>query len=104
MVCAELPAHELRQSKRYAVAVPLTVVDLDEQFCVRSSPKFAYSIDISTGGMAMLHPEPTAASLYAVEFLDAALSIPPVILRPIRCSKLGHGYAVAGDFVCRVDY
>lgn len=54
--------------------------------------------------MGMLHPEPAGAPLYAVEFLDDALNIPPVILRALRCSRLGHGYALAGDFVCRVDY
>ncbi len=100
----ELPSHELRQSQRYAVAVPLNVVTLNEKFCVTSPPQIAYSIDISTGGMSLLYPKATEAALYAVEFADGFLNIPPVILRPIRCSRLGNGFAIAGDFVCRVDY
>lgn len=102
--CIALPEHELRKSPRYSVAAAISIVSLNERFGVAGLPAIAYSIDISTGGMALLHPEPTGAPLYAIEFLDNMLNIPPVILRPIRCSRLGHGFAIAGEFVCRVDY
>lgn len=102
--CVELPAHEMRNSTRYAITAPLTVVSLNEKFAVTGLPAIAHSIDISTGGMAILHPAPTTAPLYAIEFMDASLSISPVILRPVRCSRLGSGYVIAGEFVCRVDY
>lgn len=102
--CVELPAHDLRKSTRYAISAPLTAISLNEKFAVTGEPAVGYSIDISTGGLAILHPAPTSAPLYAIEFLDASLNIPPVILRPIRCSRLGSGYAIAGEFVCRVDY
>ena len=100
----ELRAHDLRMSTRYAISAPLTAISLNEKFAVTGEPAVGYSIDISTGGLAILHPAPTTAPLYAIEFLDASLNIPPVILRPIRCSRLGSGYAIAGEFVCRVDY
>lgn len=102
--CTELPEHELRQSQRYAIAAPVTIVPLNSRFGVAGAPALAYSIDISTGGMAILHPEAATAAIYAVEFVDPSLNIPPVILRPLRCSQLGDGYAIAGEFVCRVDY
>lgn len=102
--CSQLPEHELRQSPRFAIAAALSVVPLNGKFGVSGPPAVAYSIDVSTGGMAILHPEPTGASLYAIEFIDPILKVPPVILRPIRCSRLGNGFAIAGDFVCRIDY
>lgn len=102
--CVQLPDHELRQAQRYAVSVPLTVIALDERFSVAGPPTLAYSIDVSAGGMSLLYPDPTNAPLYAIEVIDAAIRLPPVILRPVRCSRLGQGYSVAGEFICRVDY
>ncbi|QDT73297.1 hypothetical protein I41_24860 [Lacipirellula limnantheis] len=102
--CAELRAHDLRTSTRYAISAPLTAISLNEKFAVTGEPAVAYSIDISTRGLAILYPAPTTAPLYAIDFLDSSLNVPPVILRPIRCSRLGSGYAIAGEFVCRVDY
>jgi len=96
--------HDLRQGVRHPIAAPVTVLSLEEDFRILAAPATAYTIDVSCGGLSLLHPEPTTAPYFAVDFSLASLSIPPVIFRPKRCSRLGAAYAVAGEFVCRVNY
>ena len=38
------------------------------------------------------------------EFLDAGARMPALILRPSRCTPLGGAFAIAGDFVSRIQY
>lgn len=93
-----------RQGERHAIAVPVSVLSLQEDFRVSAVPASAYTIDVSCGGLSLLHSEPTIAPYFAVEFSLASTQIPPVIFRPTRCARLGSAYSVAGEFVCRLNY
>lgn len=75
---------------------------MEEDFRISGLPATAYTIDVSSGGLSILHPEPTTAPYFAVDFPLSNLDIPTVIFKPTRCSRLGSAYAVAGSFVCRV--
>ena len=93
-----------RQGDRYSIAAPVTVLSLEDDFRIVGVPATAYTIDVSCGGLSLLHPEPTISPYFAVDFTQASLHIPPVIFQPKRCSRLGAAYAVAGAFVCRVNW
>ncbi len=97
-------AADLRQTGRHAVVAPVSVLPLEEDFRISGVPATAYTIDVSCGGLSLLHPEPTIAPYFAVEFSLASAQIPPVLFRPKRCARLGSAYSVAGEFVCRLNY
>ena len=99
---SDVPSN-LRRSERHAIVVPVSVLSLEEDFRVSGVPATAYTIDVSSGGLSLLHPEPTIAPYFAVDFSQASTQIPPVIFRPKRCARLGSAYAVAGEFVCRLN-
>lgn len=94
---------EVRLTERYPVVTSVSVLAVEEDFRVSGKVATAYTIDVSCGGLSILHPEPTTAPYFAVDFALSSLRIPSVIFRPMRCSRLGSAYAVAGEFVCRLE-
>lgn len=95
---------EVRHEPRYSIAAPVTVLSLEDDFRIVGVPATAYTIDVSCGGLSLLHPESTTAPYFAVDFSPSSLRIAPVIFQPRRCSRLGGAFPVAGRFVCRVNY
>lgn len=101
---SECRASDVRRAPRHLIATPISVIAIEEDFGVAGPPATAYTIDVSSGGLSILHPEPTTAPYFAVDFALSQVEMPTVIFKPIRCSRLGSAYAVAGAFVCRVEF
>jgi hypothetical protein len=100
-----LPRHgNARTSRRYQVTTPITLLPLAADFRIDGPILAASTLDVSCGGLALLSRQPLAAKYLAIEFLDAGARMPALILRPTRCKPLGPAYAIAGDFVSRIQY
>lgn len=93
-----------RSSQRYKVTTPITLLPLAIDFRIDGPLAAASTLDVSCGGLALLSRQPLAATYLAIEFLDAGARMPALILRPSRCTPLGAAFAIAGDFVCRIQY
>lgn len=93
-----------RSSQRYQVTTPITLLPLADDFRIDGPIVPASTLDVSCGGLALLSRQPLAAKYLAIEFLDAGARMPALILRPSRCRPLGPAYAIAGDFVSRIQY
>lgn len=93
-----------RSSQRYRVTTPITFLPLADDFRIDGPIVPASTLDVSCGGLALLSRQPVAAKYLAIEFLDAGARMPALILRPTRCKPLGAAFAIAGDFVSRIQY
>lgn len=85
------------------MATGISIVAVEHDFRIVGMPVSGCTIDVSCGGLSLLHPEPTTAPFFAVEFSQSKFLIPPVLFRPTRCWRLTSAYAVAGEFVCRIE-
>ena len=101
-ICANSSAAS--QSLFLATATPITLLPLATDFRIDGPILAASTLDVSCGGLALLSRQPLAAKYLAIEFLDAGARMPALILRPSRCRPLGPAYAIAGDFVSRIQY
>jgi hypothetical protein len=93
-----------RRSERHSVAALVNVYPLGDDFRLLGSSALGCTVDVSCGGLSLVHPEPIEASYFLVEFLIAGQPLPPVIFQPMRCSRIGSSYAVAGEFVSRAEF
>lgn len=92
-----------RHQPRHAVATGISILAVEHDFRIVGMPASGCTIDVSCGGLSLLHPEPTTAPYFAVDFSPSHSLIPPVLFRPTRCWRLTSAYAVAGEFVCRIE-
>lgn len=95
---------ESRSQLRYPVATPVSVLPLAADFRIAGPLTTAHTIDVSCGGLGLSSSAPTTAAYLAVEFLIESISMPAVILRPVRRDGGGQEFTVAGEFVCRIQY
>jgi hypothetical protein len=95
--------NDQRKRWRYRITAPITVVPLAEDLQVTGSAVPAYTIDISLGGLSLLHKSPVDTSLIAVDFAPCGWPNVAVILESTRCSRLGQAYTVSGRLLCRVE-
>lgn len=95
---------ESRSQLRYPVVTPVSVLPLAADFRIAGPLARAQTIDVSCGGLGLSISTPTTAAYLAVEFLIESISMPAVILRPVRREGDGQEYTVAGEFVCRIQY
>jgi hypothetical protein len=95
---------ESRSQLRYPVVTPVSVVPLATDFRIAGARTTAHTIDVSCGGLGLSTSAPTSAAYLAVEFLIESISMPAVILRPVRREGGGQEFTVAGEFVCRIQY
>jgi hypothetical protein len=93
-----------RSSQRYRVTTPITLLPLADDFRINGPIIPASTLDVSCGGLALLSRQSLTAKYLAIEFLDAGARMPALILRPTRCKPLGVAFAIAGDFVSRIQY
>jgi hypothetical protein len=95
---------ESRSQLRYPVVTPVSVLPLAADFRIAGPLATAQTIDVSCGGLGLSIANPTTAAFLAVEFLIESISMPAVILRPVRREGGGQEFTVAGEFVCRIQY
>ena len=95
---------ESRSRLRRPVVTPVSVLPLAADFRIAGPMMLAKTIDVSCGGLGLSISTPTTAAYLAVEFLIESISMPAVILRPVRSEPAGQDYTVAGEFVCRIQY
>jgi hypothetical protein len=95
---------DARRHKRFAVAIPVNVIPLSEDCQIVGGPARALTIDISAGGIAVMHPEDAANSMFAIDFSPSNVNLTPVVMRKLRSTPIGSAFAIAGEFVSRIEY
>lgn len=92
-----------RRAQRFKLTTAVTVIPLADDFQIVGFPARALTLDISCGGVALLHKSPIEGNLLAVDFAPSGTALPAVILHATRCARTGSGYTISGEFLCRVE-
>ena len=93
---------ERRLERRYALAIPMAVVPLDNAFQRAGDMFVAVSRDISTRSAAMFHTRKVTTRHLAVELTVPCGEKLRVVLEVLRCRPVGMFYQIAGQFVSRL--
>jgi len=89
---------ERRRDARIPVSVPVMVQPLDGQFRTLGDPFMATTLNISKGGMSLLHTRHVSEPYIALEFTLPGQHRRQAVLRVLRSHCIGLFYAVAGAF------
>jgi predicted RNA-binding Zn-ribbon protein involved in translation (DUF1610 family) len=93
---------EGRKQKRHPVAAPVTVVPLGADLRVAGQPARVMTINISSGGVALVHARRIVEPYLAIDFSASGVDLLPVILQVKRVRTLASAFEVAGKFLCRI--
>jgi hypothetical protein len=95
---------EARRQKRHPVAAPITLVPLSPDYRVAGQPARVMSINVSAGGIALVHSRRIVEPFLAIDFSASGVDLLPAILQVTRVRTLATAYEVAGRFVSRILY
>jgi len=94
---------ESRRQQRYPVVTRVQVLPLSEDLRVVGFPMNAVTLNVSAGGLALLHTQPLDQPYLAVDFSGVGDTLPPVILKKLRVTQVGASYQCSGEFLSRVN-
>jgi hypothetical protein len=104
--CFKTLVHEGRDSRqhpRYPLAKRVRALSLTDDLRVVGQPFNALTVNVSTGGIAILQSCIPSHSYLAIDFSDTDATLPPVLLKQLRVRPIGPAYEVAGEFVSRIE-
>ena len=104
--CLNTLVHEgpdSRQHPRYSLAKRVRALSLTDDLRVVGQPFNALTVNVSTGGIAILQACAPSHSYLAIDFSDTAAMLPPVLLKQLRVRSIGPAYEVAGEFLSRIE-
>jgi hypothetical protein len=84
---------------RYPVAAPVTGIPLSADFRVVGRALAMMTLNLSSGGVALIHKQACEAPYYALDFADAGFGVLQILLRVLRTSDIGLQHVTAGDFL-----
>jgi ribosomal protein L37AE/L43A len=90
---------ERRSHARYPVAAPVTGIPLSADFRVVGPALAMMTLNLSSGGIALIHKQACEAPYFALDFADAGLGVLQILLRVLRTSDIGLQHVTAGDFL-----
>ena len=93
---------EIRRQKRFPVAAPITVVPLSADFRVAGQPARVMTLNVSGGGVAVVHTRRIAEPLLAIDFSASGVELLPAVMQVTRVRTLASAFEVAGKFVSRI--
>jgi predicted RNA-binding Zn-ribbon protein involved in translation (DUF1610 family) len=93
---------EARRQKRHPVAAPVTVVPLGADFRVSGAPARVMTLNVSSGGCALVHSRRIVEPYLAIDFSTCGIDILPAVLKVIRVRTLAAAFEVAGQFQSRI--
>jgi len=97
------PGKDNRVSARYPVAIPVTVVPIDESGEPIERPFTAMSRDISTSGICILHTRPTNAKQLIIILTIPGKPPAKLNVDVVRCRAIGRFYEIAAKFTSRMN-
>jgi hypothetical protein len=93
---------EVRKQRRFPVAAPVTVVPLGADLRVSGQPARVMTINVSGGGMALVHSRRIVEPYLAIDFAASGVDLLPAVLQVSRVRTLASAFEVAGSFVSRI--
>jgi hypothetical protein len=95
---------ELRRHRRFPLSAPVTVLPLSSDLRIVDEVCVAIAINVSAGGLAVLHGRPIEQPYFAVDFSQGSTVLAPVLLEKLRTRTAGGAFEIAGKFVSRIEY
>ena len=92
-----------RQHPRYSLAKRVRALPLTDDLRVVGQPFNALTVNVSTGGIAILQACAPSHPYLAIDFSGTARTLPPVLLKQLRVRPIGPAYEVAGEFMSRIE-
>jgi hypothetical protein len=93
---------EARRQKRFPVAAPITVVPLGADFRVSGQPARVMTINVSGGGVAIVHTRRIVEPYLAIDFSASGVDLLPAVMQVTRVRTLASAFEVAGKFTTRI--
>lgn len=92
-----------RHEERAIVTASVTVIPLSADFRIAARAERALTMNVSSGGAALLHGRNVPQPFLAVDFNPSGVNLLPVILQKTRVRQMAASYEIAGRFVCRIN-
>lgn len=92
-----------RKHARHAIVAPVTVLALSSDLRVIGEPLGAIAVNVSAGGLAIIHSRPIEEPYFAVDFSRGGAALTPVVLKKLRSREVGDAFEIAGKFVSRIE-
>jgi len=93
---------DARAHKRHPAAVQVTAIPLGTDFRVVGQPASIITMNLSSGGSALIHTKRILEPLLAIDFSASGIELMPAILEVTRVRTLASAFEIAGKFVSRI--
>jgi hypothetical protein len=95
---------EARRHRRHPVLAAVTLIPLSQDLRIVDVPSAAIAVNVSAGGLAILHNSLLTTPFLAVDFSLAHAALSPVVLEKVRTRKVGEAHEIAGKLISRIEY
>lgn len=92
-----------RRHARHSVAKRIRAIALADDLRIVDRPYHALTVNISTGGIAILQSCAPEHPYVLVDFSESTSALPPVLLKGLRVREVGPAFEVGGEFLSRID-
>lgn len=94
---------ESRRHARHIVAKRVQAISLADDLRIVGPAYHAFTVNISTGGLAILQSHVPEHPYLAIDFSETTNALPPVLLKQLRVKQVGPAFEVAGEFLSRIE-
>lgn len=92
-----------RRAPRYRLAAEVRAVPLDDQYRRIGEPFVAWSVNISTGGICLIHTRPLDAPYLLIVLGQGQSAKTRLVVRIRHCHRLSRFYQIGCEFLARSD-
>jgi len=98
VILGRYEGEERRKEPRVAVSVPALAQPLDAHYRTTGDPFMGTTLNVSQGGLALLHTRHVPQPYMAIEFTLPGQQLRQAVLRVLRSRCIGLFYEIAGSF------
>lgn len=90
-----------RSSRRYRLGMEVPAVPLDKKLRAVGDPFVAFSRNISTGGICLVHTSPVAVPFLLLQLVQRSGVAVQLVLKVLHCRRHKRFFEIGGTFVTR---